>query len=469
MDQSFRTRAQPPVTTPGWMSLSCLALTIATNAASQVPADPFRQPRLVEEIAQRALRRDRGKLWGVRLDTVPLFLVAGSQVATSVNPAMSGFTLLDASWYRGALPSGVVVANTALTWAQRRWAMIDLPLPVDTLAAARLLIHERWHVVQRQALPLPKYNQFDPGAALLDRPDGRTWLRLEWLALAAALEASPRSNAERAAVRDALIFRARRYTLATDSERIRERLLDLDEGIPEYTAWRLTRSSNQELVRSLRELAPAAAGFARSFQYYTGPAYGYLLDRRAPQWRTQLRTVLDLQSLLAATLGRDGVALARWLTGAGDQVMLAGNAERRGIRYGLTRIQGEESARWEAMERTLVDLRRRFLDGPTVRLRPGAAMNIGFDPNRATSVGDAGTVYGNLVWKGANGAELSAPSGGLVNGSFSEIRVPLDSARFEAGALTRAMRWSGGGWSLSLPAGWRVERDGASWLLKPPE
>lgn len=447
-------------------TLCSLSLLAGASQGGRV-SDTSAWPRAVEAAVRKQLQRDGGTLWGTRFDTIPLFLAAGKRVFLSADPHSADFTSIGDGWWSGALPSGIVVSNTALVWANRRWAMMRLPLPADTIAAARLVIHERWHVLAPVVLPLPKYNQFDAGAALLDHPDGRIWLRLEWLALAAALDARPKSDAETKAVTAALTFRARRYALATPAEGERERLLDLDEGMPEYSAWRLTNSSSAALAKLLRERAPATPSYGRSFSYFTGPAHGYLLDRRVRGWRGRLHTSLDLQSALATSLKRDAKGVREWLAGAGDQGTLSRRAEAAGARFGLDTIRATETARWDTMQRKLADLRTRFISGPTIRLRPGS-VNIGLDPDRSTSLGDDGTVYGDLKWKGANEAELTAPDGGLVNASWSELRIPLDGARLTAGVLTEQTRWSGKGWSLVLPAGWRVELDGASWALLPP-
>lgn len=451
------------------VELACILSIVAPPcvAGQTAHSSSVLDPRGIDRIVRHELAADAGRLWGRRLDSVPLFLVSGKAVLLGADPGRSGYTPDGSGWWKGALPAGVVPANTSVTWAGRRWAMVLLPLPTDSLAAERLLVHERWHVIQPAVLPIPAYDQFGPGAALLEHPDGRTWLRLEWRALAQALAAPPRSAAASAAVRDALIFRARRYALADSAERTRERLLDLTEGMAEYTAWKLTESPATALEHAVRVTAPALETYARAFPYYTGPAYGYLLDRRAPGWIPRLRTTLDLQTLLAGTLGRDHEEIAAWLHGRGAPSALTRAAERAAERYGLRAVRKAEQARWQAHERMLAELRARFVDGPTVRIDPGA-VRVSFDPTRTTSLDSAGTVYGNLEWKGAGGAVLSAPGGALIAPDWSEIRIPVDTARFTAGTLVREQRWLGAGWSLTLPAGWVIRAEGTSWVVTPP-
>ncbi|MES2306884.1 MAG: hypothetical protein V4558_15380 [Gemmatimonadota bacterium] len=457
--------------TPLRSVLRLLPVAVSVSAlAAQAPGDStlLAWPRAVEQTVQLRLRTDAGKLWGARLDSVPLFLVADQRALLSADPRSEGFTTGADGWWAGALPTGLVVANTAVAWAGRTWAMMMLPLASDAMASSRLVIHERWHVIQPRILPLPAYNQFDPGAELLDQPDGRIWLRLEWAALVAALDARPGSMAERAAVKAALTFRAMRYSRATAGERLRERLLDLGEGMAEYTGWKLSGNSAAELSQVLRTRAPASRSFGRSFAYFTGPGYGYLLDRHASGWRTALRTRLDLQTLLAATLGRDGTNVADWLQGAGNQVKLAAASEQLGRAYGLEQIRREENDRWAEMSRKIGELRERFLKGPTLRI-PVGGMGFAFDPTNSTSLGADGTVYGYVEWKGADGAILSSEGGTFANAARNELRVSVDSAKFTTGVLPETTRWAGAGWSLTLPAGWRVEAAGASWLLTPPK
>jgi hypothetical protein len=86
--------------------------------------------------------------------------------------------------------------------------MVLLPIYGDSLGAERLLIHEAMHVLQPSVLPAPSYDETGAGAALLDEASGRSWLRLEWKALATALRGS--GAARDSAVYDALLFRAAR-------------------------------------------------------------------------------------------------------------------------------------------------------------------------------------------------------------------------------------------------------------------
>jgi len=138
------------------------------------------------------------------------------------------------------------------------------------------------------------------------------------------------------------------------------------------------------------------------------------------------------------------------------------------IAYDGDAISRFETARWRRLEAARRAVRERYLTGPTLRLRPGA-LRISFDPNGQTSLGAEGTVMRGVLWKGEGDAELLAPAGALVTADWAELRVPLDPAtarqleQGSAGAITL----QGEGWSLRLPAGWRLERTGTNWVARP--
>lgn len=453
-----------------------LALALAAGAA---PAQDAGAPRdsvvarfvLLARAARARLAADAGRTWSARLDTIPWMGVAGQRLVLTDDPRRPDFAPgADGAW-SGALPGELNPANTSVEWGGRRWAMVILPLPADSAAAVRLLIHEATHVAQPEIVPRPAANETAAGSDLLDAPAGRTWLQLEWRALAAALDAA--GTARDRALGDALLFRARRYADAAPAERARERSLDLSEGLPEYTAWRVTRGGARALARSLRADAPALPTFVRAFPYFTGPAYALLLDARAGDaWRARLRATPDLQLLALGTMRGAPPEVGAALRASGalpksDSLALARRADAAGRRYGLDSLRGAEEARWAERQRLLAAMRGRFVAGPTIRLRPGS-LQISFDPRSQTSLGADGTVMGNLVWRGPNGAELRAPGGALVAPDWSEIRVPAEAAPLAPGALAEARRWEGEGWSLALPAGWTVAAQGESWVVTPP-
>jgi hypothetical protein len=424
---------------------------IAVCAAGVASAQPL--PARVRSVvaATRACEAaDGGRLWKRRLDEIPFLFVVDKRMLATADPKLAGFVAEGGLW-SGALPKAMAPANTSVDWAGRRWAMVMLPLPDDDADAIRLLIHEAWHVVQPAVLPLPPFEQNGAGSALLDGPDGRLWLQLEWRALAAALTTGGRAQAEK--IRDALVFRQKRFAIATADERRRETLFDLYEGLAEYTGWKLSNGTPRQFAATILRDAPTRPSFVRSFPYFTGPAYAWLLDQRSPTWIAKLKQQPDLQTLLAATL-------------PADLPIDPKQAEKAGRAYAIDELRQSEAARWQKRQRRLAELRRRFVDGATLRLRPHD-LRISFDPRDQTPLGDAGTIMANLQWKSDAGGDLHAVDGALVTPDWKELRVPLGDATLSAGRLTQPLHLTQPGWTLTLPAGWHLQEQSASWLATP--
>ena len=117
--------------------------------------------------------------------------------------------------------------------------------------------------------------------------------------------------------------------------------------------------------------------------------------------------------------------------------------------------------------RRLDSLRTRFVTGPVLRLIPGA-LQVTFDPNGQSPIGNDGTVMMNFRWAGAARAELVAPAGALVAPTWSWIQVPLGEAVLEEGTVSELRVVEGDGWRLTLPAGWRIVRTGNRVEVRPP-
>jgi hypothetical protein len=424
-------------------TLSLLAA--AGIALSPVPARPDAPPPPKTAIdmdlarahfaqAKRLSDADGRALWGRPLYG-PILLVDPATAAVVANePDREGKLVAQGGAYAGTLPESVPIANTAVTFAGKRWTMVMWPLPDAVYARGRLLAHELYHRIQDD-LELPALS---PGNAHLDGLDGRTWLRLEWRALAEALVRS--GEARRSAALDALVFRAYRRALVGPAAAEEERQLEMNEGLAEYTGYRLCGLPAGVLpdrVAARLEEAPAR-GFSRSFAYESGPAYGLLLDAFRPGWRARLTARSDLGDLLAeATKLRLPADLAR-------------SAPDRAARYdGAHLIAGEIVRERQRLER-VAEHRRRFVDGPTLRLPLSAGVSYSFNPNGIEALDDGRSVFDRIhvvdVW-----GVLEASSGAMVTRQSGRVTEAAVAAPTPAGDGAK-----GDGWTLRLNAGWSL-------------
>ena len=419
-------------------------LTLRRDAPSIPAADTAHVLRTVQ-LAREALR-DLPLLWGFSGDTV-VWLFVGTEQAYATERRGDRDVLVPMT-----LPADAPRANMAYELDGQRRAMIVLPLNGTDESRTRLLVHEAMHTFQPHLLPHPGGTEPMDGGEFLDGADGRTWLFLELRALGRAIVAD--GDARRDAARDALLFRARRDSLAHPTERARLDALDLAEGIPEYTAWRLTRAEPERLAARLDSTPTRDVSWVRAVGYSTGPAYGFLLDALAGStWRPAYASGHRLPDILRTVLGSTPYT------------------EQLGARarlYGGDTIRRVEAERVAAQQQRIRTLRRRFVDGPVLRLIPGA-LQVTFDPNAQFPIGGtAGTVMMRFRWSGADGAELVAPDGALVSPTWSWIQVPLPAGILEPGALAEPRTIEGEGWTLTLPAGWRLTRVGSRVEVRPP-
>src|SRR5213594_671907 len=119
-----------------------LALCFAGGAAGQGADSAVGWARVVAARSESLLVADGGRLWGVRLDTIPWLFVAAQRVYATADPQQAGFASDGQGLWSGPMPAGIAPANTAVHWGGRTWAMVLLPLPTDAKEGERLLIHE---------------------------------------------------------------------------------------------------------------------------------------------------------------------------------------------------------------------------------------------------------------------------------------------------------------------------------------
>jgi hypothetical protein len=423
--------------------LSLLVIPAAAAHAAPPGPDVATVTKAFKEL-ERTCRADAGALWGGSI-CAPVLVVdpQSRRFIASEAPKQGKYP---GPPFTGDLPSDVTVANTATEWAGTLWVQLLWPLPEDATARRVLMVHESFHHLQRRL----GLTTGERGNAHLDTARGRTLIQLEWRALTKALES--RGAARRAAVQDALGFRAARRALFPKAEE-EERALEQNEGLAEYTGVRLGAGSAATRVAVVKKAMAEAIErptLVRVFVHATGPAYGLLLDDAAgARWRREALERADLGELLARALSLD--------TKPPSEELLAS----RGKMYGAPELEQREAEREREVQARLATLRKRFVEGPVLRL-PFQHMRIQFNTAEIVPIEGVGTVYSGARIVDDWGS-LVARSGVLVDTNWKSALVPLP---FE----TRDGRLVGDGWELEPATGWSQtpgERTGDVTLLKP--
>jgi hypothetical protein len=428
-----------PYSRPCFIAAAALALPFARANGQQI--DTTRALSALRD-ARTACETDAGALWKRSL-CGPIALVDRQTrlvIANDTVPGKHFLRLGDA--YVTTLPENQYVANTSFPWDGLTWTMVALPLPKDRYARIALVMHETFHREQ-EALGL---RQPDALNNQLDMRAGRTWLRLEYRALARALESLPDQNAARHHAESALLFRAERRSLYPGSDSL-EATLEIQEGLAEYTgqrlAMQLTGEGPARVGKYVREYETTPT-FVRAFAYGTGPAIGILLDLFDPDWRDAVRTKRDIGALLAQAIHFQRPR------------ELARTARARAQEYGWDEVDRSESARDSARAPAMQGYRARLGEGPVITLRQSKdSLAWSYDPTELIGFDLQSTVYlsGNFS---APWGKLTVDHGGvLVQNDFSRIRIGAPAV--PAAADTREIK--GDGWTLVLNPGWSLQPD----------
>jgi len=394
----------------------------ARPAVAQV--DQQRAQEFFKE-AQALCERDGGSLWGVSVCAPMVIADRRTQTFATSQPAPEG-----------ARPRQLGLVNAPVQWGGATWGayMWDDVVNKTPRSRKELFLHELFHGVQ------PRLGLGAPALATehLDAADGRYWLRLEWRALARALRES--GDERNLAVRDALAFRqARRmlYPASVEDERAQE----IGEGLAAYTGTVLAAPSAADAIVGAVDLLDGAettaleASFVRTFAYVSGPAYGLLLDASSPGWTRRVRGTDDLGTVVMRALA----------------VQPATDATASATRYGGAEIRASEQKREQERQERLAELRRRFVDGPVLRI-PGGGSGMS-DSRGAVVIPGVGTVYFGPFRASGVWGTLEAEKGVLVasDGGSRRLAAP---ARPDGAAI------AGDGWTFKAAPGW-VVREGS--------
>lgn len=410
----------------GFVAVSASVALLAGPASGapdhQLAAEFFAEAKVICE-------RDHGQLWGRSL-CGPMMLVDYTDQTLLANQAdAQGKLVRDGALFRGKLPDDVIIANTPTEWSGTRWTQIDAPVPTEVAKRHVLIAHELFHRIQ----PLLGLTRPEAANQHLDTLEGRYLLQLEWRALAHALEARTPMG-RKSAVADAIAFRLERYRLFPAAAHD-EAALEVAEGVPEYTGVRvgLTGAADRTAY-AIHDLSAfvSAPTFVRSFAYATGPAYGLLLDRADPRWRSKLNSGKRMDELLVAAMKPEELNMP---------------IARVSARYDDGTLRASEVQRDRERQSRLAAFKAHLIDGPVLSL-PLDKSNFQFNPQTLVPLEGYGTIYPTMRLTDSWGSLEVEHGGALVRGAANVATVTAVGAKPSG--------QSGDGWRLTLSPGWTV-------------
>lgn len=340
--------------------------------------------------------------------------------------------------FEGRLPDDININNTIVRWNGREWAMVMLPLPGNRKERVALFAHELFHVTQSSL----GFRGYSPANSHLDEKKGRICLRLELEALRKALEA-PSDYEMRKRIADALTFREYRYLLYPEGK-VSENLLELNEGLAEYTGIIVSGMSGEEALyhfeRSINAFVRYPT-FVRSFAYETIPVYGYLLRRTNKYWNKEITPQTNLSDYFIREFG---VNIPSHLPSAVASIEDS---------YDGRLIRAEETNR-ESIRREQVEIyRREFVTRPHTEIR-FERMKLTFDPRNVIPLDDNGNVYPTIRVTD-NWGILDVKNGALMSPRWDMITVSVPTKIDGADV-------AGDGWTLKLDDRYAIVEDYAT-------
>ncbi|MCL1969231.1 MAG: hypothetical protein FWF65_06705 [Bacteroidetes bacterium] len=382
-----------------------------------------------------AATKENINLWDKDLYGAMLLVDPQTKNAFANEPDTAGILKPYGSVYSGVLPDDVNIANTAIDWNGKKWAMIMLPLPQNKQKRINLLAHELFHSSQ----PLLGFSLSNAENNHLDDRFGRIYLRLELEALKKAVQA-PSEKELQQHLTNALSFRKYRNLLYPDTD-ITENLLELNEGIAEFTgliiSGRNKKQATEYFINGINTFFTNPT-FVRSFAYFTIPAYGYLLYNIDKNWNKNITAETDLTEYFIQAFN---------INIPSD---LKQTVETISDNYNGKEVIQEETEREERNRIIIAEYKQKFIELPHFELK-FEQMSLSFDPRNIMPLEDMGTVYPNIkiidIW-----GILTVENGALMSPSWDKITITIPLG-------TEGKKVTGDGWTLELSESYIVKKE----------
>jgi len=278
--------------------------------------------------------------------------------------------------------------------------------------------------------------------AHLDTFAGRILLKLELEALKAAIQSDSEKQEH---IENALSFRLRRYV--EENYKTAENSLELNEGLAEYTALKLTPRSEKEVITHFENKLNSflqQESFIRSFAYHTIPLYGYLLSQIKDDWHKSINQNTNFTDYFIQNFGIQIPSVV-------------GLKEIDTVAYNYPEIFTQETEREELRVANIKRLQEKFSDDNILKLS-FYNMNISFNPNQVSVLPEKGNVYKEVTVTDSWGI-LKVTDEALLSSNWSFIAV-ANPQKVEGKKVV------GEGWELTLHEEWEVVEKSAIYELQ---
>lgn len=425
------------------VTISFLSCNSTTNKTAKIEKSEITKYENIFKDLKNYLTKENGKLWNHQLYGSLLFVNQDDRTIIANEKDTKGILTKNGEIYTGILPNEINIANTAFDWNGKRWTMVMLPLPKDYNERLNLLTHELFHRIQPE---IGFANLYQKSCSHLDNIDGRIYLKLELEALKKALTTN-NENQQKEHIKNALLFRAYRHQIFPNAKE-NENLLELNEGLAEYTGTTLSDRNDKDLkthyIQAIEKLYENPT-FVSSFAYRTIPVYGYYMKQNDETWNLKISEKINLTNYISDFFN------------ISIPVNLKDSVFQNRDGYNYTQINYFETERDKKQKELMTILDNKFQENPILVI-PFQNMNISYNPSNLIPYRDLGTVYPNLRITD-NWGILTVEKGALVGKNWGKVIVS------EPTKITDKII-EGEGWELELNSDWQLTKIKENYTLK---
>jgi hypothetical protein len=274
----------------------------------------------------------------------------------------------------------------------------------------------------------------------------RIYLKLEWSALEDAIKQSGEKRV--ASIEDALVFRNYRREMFPACDTM-ENKFELHEGLPEYTAYKLCASNDVDFKNRLLSKSEKywqQESLVRSFGYYSGFLYAYLLDQAHANWQYQLKNNDDLGQLVQIAYNIE------------MPIEISTTVELIKHNYSFSEISDFEQELKLKKDSILAKYSQIFLND-TVLILNLTKPNVGFNPNTLQPFDTLGTIYPFIIITD-NWGRLEVNNGGcLLSKDWKKATIPVVNINGDDNIIKC------NNWTLKLEDGWDLIKTGKTYFL----
>jgi hypothetical protein len=387
---------------------------------------------------------DNGKLWGRSLWAPILIIDKNTRFIIANEPDNEGNLHKQGDVFIGYFPVNKNISNSTTHFGNKYWMMVMYPLPENTYQRNHLLIHELFHRLQDEL----KIGSGNYNNSHMDNMDARILIKLEWLALENAVNSKEKEKTG-TFIKDALVFRKYRRLLYSGKDSM-ENKFEIHEGLADYTGHKLCSGSGEDLKSNIlndKNKYWKKETYVRTFGYYSGALYAYLLDRTGIDWRTNLKPNNDLGLLVEKAY----------------EIEMPEVTEETYIKsrynYNYDDIYVFEKERNDKRQEKLAGYRNKFLNDSVVILNLKQP-NCSFNPSNLVPLDEYGTIYPTIRIVDVWGILVVKEEGCLLTSDFTRATITAKNIKQEPNKA------EGDGWKLELNKNWSLERQKSNYIIK---